>query len=81
MVTASNTTRTSHRTTRLNRLVRLLLLIQELRFFRSCQLQGEFRVSQRTIFRDLATLQDAGVVLVYDTHNRQYHFTAIDLSR
>lgn len=81
MVTASKTTRTTHRTPRLNRLMRLLLLIQELRFFRSCQLQGEFRVSQRTIFRDLATLQDAGVVLVYDTRNREYHFTRVDLSR
>ena len=81
MVTASNTTRTSHRTLRLNRLVRLLLLIQELRIFSSCQLQGQFRVSQRTIFRDLAALQDAGVVLVYNHGNRQYHFTCVDLTR
>ena len=81
MLTASKPTRTPQRTSRLNRLVRLLLLIQELRFFSSCQLQGEFRVSQRTIFRDLAALQDAGVVLVYDTHNRQYQFTCVDLSR
>ncbi len=81
MVAALNTTRTPHRIARINRLVRLLLMIQELRFFRSCQLQGQFRVSQRTLFRDLAALQDAGVVLVYDAHNRQYHFTGVDLSR
>ena len=81
MVAAVNTTRTSHRLPRLNRLVRLLLMIQELQFFRSSQLQGEMRVSQRTMFRDLAALQDAGVVLVYDASNRQYHFTGVDLSR
>ncbi len=81
MVAAVKTTRTSPRIARLNRLVRLLLVIQELRFFSSWQLQGPLRVSQRTMFRDLATLQDAGVVLVYDARIRQYHFTGVDLSR
>ena len=81
MVAVSKTTRSPHRIARVNRLVRLLLVIQELRFFRSCQLQGEMRVSQRTMFRDLAALQDAGVVLVYDARNQQYHFTGVDLSR
>ena len=81
MVAALKTTHTSHRVARVNRLVRLLLVIQELRIFRSCQLQGQLQVSQRTMFRDLAALQDAGVVLVYDASNRQYHYTGVDLSR
>lgn len=81
MVAALKTTRTPHRISRTNRLVRLLLMIQELRFFHSCQLLGELRVSQRTLFRDLAALQDAGVILVYDTRNRHYHFTGVDLTR
>ncbi len=81
MVAAVKRTRSSHSIARVNRLVRLLLMIQDLRFFHSWQLQGPLRVSKRTIFRDLAALQDAGVVLVYDAHNRQYHFTGVDLSR
>jgi predicted DNA-binding transcriptional regulator YafY len=81
MVAAVKTTRTPHRMTRFNRLVRMLLMVQELRFFHSWQLQGQLRVSLRTIFRDLAALQDAGVVLVYDARHRQYHFTGVDLSR
>ncbi len=81
MIAAVKTSRPPHRVARFNRLVRLLLMIQELRFFHSWQLQGQFRMSQRTLFRDLAALQDAGVVLVYDARTRQYHFTGVDLSR
>ena len=81
MIATLKTSRTPHRDSRTNRLVRLLLMIQELRFFHSWQLLGQLRVSRRTMFRDLATLQDAGVVLVYDAGNRQYQFTGVDLSR
>lgn len=81
MIFAVQTKLRSRRIPRFHRLVRLFLMIQEQRFFSSCQLQDQLRVSQRTIFRDLAALQDAGVILVYNPSQREYQFTGVDLNR
>jgi predicted DNA-binding transcriptional regulator YafY len=58
---------------RLQRLLRCLDVLQSGRLLNSTQLADECRVSRRTVFRDLATLQGAGVPVVYDESRQGYY--------
>ncbi|HET6422655.1 MAG TPA: WYL domain-containing protein [Planctomycetaceae bacterium] len=58
---------------RLQRLLRCLDALQSGRTLSSVVLAAECRVSRRTIFRDLATLQAAGVSIIYDKDRQGYY--------
>ncbi len=51
-------------TSRLSRLVALLTQLQSVRIITSTELAGRFNVSVRTIYRDIRTLESAGVPIV-----------------
>ena len=59
--------------TRIQRLIRLLGLLQGGRSFNTRTLSEECGVSRRTIFRDLEDLRDAGVPLRFDEERQLYH--------
>jgi predicted DNA-binding transcriptional regulator YafY len=56
--------RMDHETTRLSRLVTLLTLLQTKRLLSATELAHRFSVSTRTIYRDIRTLEQAGVPIV-----------------
>ena len=58
---------------RIVRLLKLIGLLQAGRGFNTEALAQACGVSRRTIFRDLDTLRQAGVPLVYDDENQHYH--------
>lgn len=58
---------------RLRRLLRCLDVLQSGRTLSSASLAVECTVSRRTIFRDLAALQAAGVPIVYDNDRQGYY--------
>lgn len=58
---------------RLHRLVRCLDVLQSGRILSTVALANECGVSRRTIFRDLAALQAAGVTIVYDKDRQGYY--------
>lgn len=58
---------------RLRRLLRCLDVLQSGRTLTSAALAVECAVSRRTVFRDLASLQAAGVPIVYDQDRQGYH--------
>ncbi len=58
---------------RLRRLLRCLDVLQSGRVMNSAALATECRVSRRTIFRDLAALQSAGVAVAYDDERQGYY--------
>ena len=58
---------------RLHRLVRCLDALQCGRVLSSVALAAECGVSRRTVFRDLAALQAAGVTIVYDKDRQGYY--------
>ncbi|MCK8494720.1 YafY family transcriptional regulator [Spirosoma sp. RP8] len=53
-----------HETTRLSRLVALLTLLQTKRLLTATELAHRFSVSTRTIYRDIRTLEQAGIPVV-----------------
>jgi predicted DNA-binding transcriptional regulator YafY len=57
---------------RLERCLKMLLLLQSGRSYNAEQLADAFEVSRRTIQRDLALLSRAGVPLVFDEMLRTY---------
>lgn len=57
---------------RVHRLLHLVELLQSGRHYNSSQLADLCRVSRRTIFRDLQTLQDSGVPIRYDESKQGY---------
>ncbi|MCA9004684.1 MAG: WYL domain-containing protein [Planctomycetaceae bacterium] len=57
---------------RIHRLLRLIALLQSGRVYNSAQLASECEVSRRTVFRDLKTLQEAGIYVLYDDDKQGY---------
>lgn len=57
---------------RLHRLLKLIALLQSGRVYNSTQLAGECEVSRRTVFRDLKTLQESGIYVLYDEEKQGY---------
>lgn len=53
-----------HEITRLSRLVALLTLLQTKRVLTATELAHRFSVSTRTIYRDIPTLEGAGIPVV-----------------
>lgn len=57
---------------RLHRLLRLIDLLQSGRILNSSQLASGLKVSRRTVFRDLGTIQEAGIHVHYDEERQGY---------
>ncbi|MFK7776509.1 MAG: WYL domain-containing protein [Gimesia sp.] len=57
---------------RINRLLKLIALLQSGRVYNSAQLAKECDVSRRTVFRDLSTLQESGIYVLYDDEKQGY---------
>jgi predicted DNA-binding transcriptional regulator YafY len=57
---------------RMNRLLRIITLVQSERGWTPRRLAEEMGVTERTIYRDLDTLKDAGVPLFFDQATEQY---------
>ncbi|WP_339684276.1 helix-turn-helix transcriptional regulator [Gimesia maris] len=57
---------------RIPRLLRLIALLQSGRVYNSAQLASECEVSRRTVFRDLKTLQESGIYVLYDDEKQGY---------
>lgn len=57
---------------RIHRLLKLIALLQSGRVYNSAQLAGECDVSRRTVFRDLSTLQESGIYVLYDEEKQGY---------
>lgn len=57
---------------RIHRLLKLIALLQSGRVYNSTQLAGECEVSRRTVFRDLRTLQESGIYVLYDEEKQGY---------
>jgi len=57
---------------RIHRLLRLIALLQSGRVYNSAQLASECEVSRRTVFRDLKTLQESGIYVLYDDEKQGY---------
>ncbi|QDT94514.1 helix-turn-helix transcriptional regulator [Gimesia algae] len=57
---------------RIHRLLRLIALLQSGRIYNSAQLASECEVSRRTVFRDLKTLQESGIYVLYDDEKQGY---------
>ncbi|WP_437185089.1 helix-turn-helix transcriptional regulator [Planctomicrobium sp. SH668] len=57
---------------KIRRLLSLLELLQSGREYSSTELSTLCRISRRTVFRDLKTLQDAGVPILYDSKKQGY---------
>ena len=65
----SGFTRVEIRVVRIIKCLRLL----EVDCYSACDLAGYFRVSKRTVYRDLRVLAHAGVPLVRRTDDRRYY--------
>ena len=57
---------------RIHRLLKLISLLQSGRVYNSAQLARECDVSRRTVFRDLSTLQESGIYVLYDDEKQGY---------
>ncbi|QDU12172.1 helix-turn-helix transcriptional regulator [Gimesia aquarii] len=57
---------------RIHRLLKLIALLQSGRVYNSAQLATECEVSRRTVFRDLSTLQESGIYVLYDEERQGY---------
>src|SRR5688572_21215793 len=57
---------------RIDRLFRIITLIQAGRGWSPRTLADELGCAQRTVYRDLMHLKDAGIPVVYDTRTRRY---------
>jgi len=57
---------------RINRLLRLIELLQSGRSYNTKQLADLCNVSRRTVFRDLSTLQDSGIAVLFDERQQGY---------
>ncbi|MCA9014159.1 MAG: WYL domain-containing protein, partial [Planctomycetaceae bacterium] len=57
---------------RIHRLLKLIALLQSGRVYNSTQLASECDVSRRTVFRDLRTLQESGIYVLYDEDKQGY---------
>lgn len=57
---------------RIHRLLKLIALLQSGRVFNSAQLASECEVSRRTVFRDLRTLQESGIYVLFDEEKQGY---------
>ncbi|WP_339730330.1 WYL domain-containing protein [uncultured Gimesia sp.] len=57
---------------RIHRLLKLIALLQSGRVYNSTQLASECEVSRRTVFRDLRTLQESGIYVLYDEEKQSY---------
>jgi proteasome accessory factor B len=64
---------------RLHRVLRIITLLQGGRSFNAGQLAGECRVSRRTVYRDLATIEKAGIPFFYDPAAQGYRIHASGL--
>lgn len=60
---------------RLKRLLRLLGMLQTGRLLNADDLADELEVSRRTVFRDLGTLNDAGLDILFDDERQGYFLT------
>lgn len=57
---------------RIHRLLKLIALLQSGRVYNSTHLARECEVSRRTVFRDLKTLQESGIYVLYDEEKQGY---------
>ncbi len=64
---------------RLHRVLRIITLLQAGRPFNADQLATECRVSRRTIYRDLATIEKVGIPFFYNHANGSYQVHATGL--
>jgi predicted DNA-binding transcriptional regulator YafY len=64
---------------RLHRVLRIITLLQAGRAFNAQQLAHECRVSRRTVYRDLATIEKAGIPFFYDAATQTYRIHASGL--
>ena len=63
------------KSSRLTRLIELIVLLQSGRSRNAQQLAAECGVSRRTVFRDLDLLRQAGVPLLFDDDRQQYRMS------
>ena len=61
---------------RIHRMLRMVELLQSGRTYNSPQLAELLGVSRRTVFRDLSTLQEAGIHFIYDDAAQSYSLPA-----
>jgi predicted DNA-binding transcriptional regulator YafY len=59
-------------TKRIHRMLRILTLVQSEREWTPKRLAEEFDVAERTIYRDLEAIKDAGVPMLFDKETGQY---------
>jgi predicted DNA-binding transcriptional regulator YafY len=64
---------------RLHRVLRIITLLQAGRLFNVDHLAAECHVSRRTIYRDLATIEKAGIPFFYDAPTQGYRIHASGL--
>jgi proteasome accessory factor B len=64
---------------RLHRVLRIITLLQTGRTFNAGQLAAECRVSRRTIYRDLTTIEKVGIPFFYNAGNGSYQVHASGL--
>lgn len=57
---------------RFQRILRVLLHLQSGPRFNAIQLSVAFKVSRRTVYRDMAFLRDAGIPILFDEANESY---------
>ncbi len=57
---------------RIHRLLKLIALLQSGRIYNSAQIARECDVSRRTVFRDLSTLHESGIYVLYDEDTQGY---------
>ncbi len=70
---------------RFDRLIAILLQLQTSRLLRAADLAERFDVSERTIYRDMRSLENAGVPLIAEAGlgyylDRRYHLPAVNFS-
>jgi proteasome accessory factor B len=64
---------------RLHRVLRIITLLQTGRTFNASQLAAECRVSRRTVYRDLATIDKVGIPFFYNRADNGYQMHASGL--
>lgn len=59
---------------KLYRLLKIIRLFEKRKYLTTEELVSEFKISRRTLLRDLDLLQAAGEIIVYDKENKAYRW-------
>ena len=69
-----------HMTNRLERGLRIVLMLQSGKSYGAIHLANEFSVSRRTIFRDIAILRELGLPIEFDPQDTSYHLSPANVA-